>query len=373
MKVMFASGDVGGARALLPVIELCEKSSLPFVMFENGHIISEAPERWETASLSNELDRAAAEILFKRNKIGVLVFASSVKDAIPLTLARWARELNIPVIHVLDNWTGYRTRMEKDGLPTFIPDIYTVIDDLAREESIKEGIDASVLKITGQPALASLSREYRPQGGIDIQTERKRLGFDPEKPMIVFVSEPVENDQGASPSSPEFRGYTEKIVLRLFCEALQPHADEIEIGILPHPREDVDRSLKHWNECCGSLKGSLLRLGNGRESLFLADAVAGMASILLYEAWLLGKPVISLQPGLRQKQLRMLQKRNGVVFIDSYEEVTASVTSWVTAIQTGNWTALRPEAQLHEKAPENIFRLAEKFLNQMSFQKVISS
>ena len=373
MKVMFASGDVGGARALLPVMELCEKSSLAFVMLEHGYIISKAPKRWERVSLGDEFDMTISESLFKRNDIGVLMFASSVKDTIPLTLARKARELNIPVIHVLDNWTGYRRRMEMDGLQSFAPDIYTAIDDLAFEEAIKEGIDESVLKITGQPALASLSREYYSRQKLKIRNERKRFGIDPDKVMIVFVSEPVENDQGASPSSPEFRGYTEKIVLRLFCEALQPHAGEIEIGLLPHPREDVDSFLNHWNECCGSLKGSLLRFGTGRESLFWADAVAGMASILLYEAWLLGKPVISLQPGLRHKQLRMLQKRSGVVFNDSYEEMTTSLASWVKTIKTDSWTALRPEAQLHEKAPENIFRLVEKFLNQISFRKVINS
>lgn len=373
MKVMFASGDIGGARALLPVMEFCERKSLPFVMLEHGHIISEAPKRWGRVSLGDEFDMTIAESLFKRNDIGVIVFASSVKDAIPLKLARWARELNISVIHVLDNWTGYRRRMEMDGLPAFTPDIYTAIDDFAFEEAIKEGIDESGLKITGQPALASLSREYRFRKELDIRNERTRLGIAPGKIFIVFVSEPVEHDQGASPSSPEFRGYTEKIVLRLFCEVLQPYSNTIEIGLLPHPREDVDSFLNHWNECCGSLKGSLLRLGNGRESLFCADAVAGMASILLYEAWLLGKSVISLQPGLRHKQLRMLQKRSDVIFNDSYEGITTSLESWVTAIQTDNWTALRPEAQLHEKAPENIFRLVEKFLNQISFQNVINS
>jgi hypothetical protein len=373
MKVMFASGDVGGARALLPVMELCEKKSLPFVMFEHGHIVSEAPKRWEKIFLGNGMDRAAAESLFKQSNIGVLVFASSVKDAVPLTLARRARELNVPVIHVLDNWTGYRRRMEMDGLHAFTPDMYTAVDDLAFKEAIKDGIDESILKITGQPALASLSREHNSRQKLDMQKECKCLGVDSNKTMIVFVSEPVEHDQGASSESPEFRGYTEKIVLRLFCEALQPHVDEIEIGILPHPREDKDRLSRLWNECRGSLAGRLLRCGTGRESLFLADAVAGMASILLYEAWLLGKPVISLQPGLRQKQLRMLQKRNGVVFIDSYEEVTTSLASWVMAIRTGNLTALRPEVKLHKNAPENIFRLAEKCLNQMSFRKVISS
>ncbi|MBN2397761.1 MAG: hypothetical protein JXI32_05220 [Deltaproteobacteria bacterium] len=373
MNVLFASGDVGGARALLPVMALCEKELLPFVMLEHGHIVSEAPGRWKKVSPGDQPDATAVESAFKRNDIGVLVFTSSVKDTLPLTLARRARELDIPVVHVLDNWTGYRRRMEKDGMAAFTPDVYTVPDALACEEAVMDGIDRSIVKITGQPALASLCAEYRSREGRDGETERKRLGIDPARSLVVFVSEPAEDDQGASPASPQFRGYTEKTVLPLFCEALQPHADAIEMGILPHPREDRNRLAALWEQCRGSLTGTLLHLDTGRGGLFVADAVAGMASLLLYEAWLLGRPVISLQPGLRQAQLRMLQKRSGVIFVDSHEEIIPSVASWVATIQAGNRDALRPEAQLHKNAPGNIFRLVKELLNRKSFRKVINS
>jgi hypothetical protein len=373
MNVLFASGDVGGARALLPVMALCEKKSLPFVMLEHGHIVSEAPGRWKKISPGDQPDATAVESAFKRNNIGVLVFTSSVKDILPLTLARRARELDIPVVHVLDNWTGYRRRMEKDGLAAFMPDVYTVPDDRAFEEAVMEGIDRSTVRITGQPALASLCPEYSSWKGRDGETERRRLGIDPAKSLVVFVSEPAEDDQGASPESPQFRGYTEKTVLPLFCKALQPHADAIEMGILPHPREDRDRLAALWERCRGPLTGTLLHLDTGREGLFLADAVAGMASLLLYEAWLLGRPVISLQPGLRQTQLRMLQKRRDVVFVDSHEGIVPSVASWVATIQAGKGDILRPEARLHEKAPENVFRFVKELLDRKSLRKVINS
>lgn len=373
MNVLFASGDVGGARALLPVMALCEKKSIPFVMLEHGHIVGEAPKRWKKISLNDPLEPATVKNTLRRNNIGVLVFTSSVKDTLPLTLARGARELHIPVVHVLDNWTGYRRRMGKDGLAAFMPDVYTVPDARACEEAVMDGIDRSIVKITGQPALASLCVEYRSREGETRGAGRERLGFDPAKTLIVFVSEPVENDQGASPESPQFRGYTEKTVLPLFCEALQSHAEAIEIGILPHPREDKDGLGTLWDKSRGSLAGKLLHLGTGREGLFMADAVAGMASLLLYEAWLLGKPVISLQPGLRQRQSRMLQERNGVVFVDSYDGVVPSVASWVTMLQTGGRKTVRPEAQLHEKAPENMFKVVAGLLNRKNVRKVINS
>ena len=373
MKVLFASGDIGGARALLPVIALCARNSLPFAVLEHGHIITELPERWQRVSLNGEQDWTAVESFYKRNDIGLLVFASSVKDSTVLTLARRAKELNILVIHVLDGWTSYRRRMEMDGLPAFVPDVYAVMDDLALQGAVKDGIDESVLKITGQPALASLSNEYASWQKMDTLKERERLGFDSNKTMITFVSEPVKQDQGASSASPQYRGYTEKIVLRLFCDVLQPYADEIEIGLLPHPRENVEELLNFWNACRGSLKGGLVYVNKGRESLFLADGVAGMASLLLYEAWLLGKPVISLQPGLKLAPLRMLERRNGVVFVDSREAISASVATWVSNIRPGMWSIPRPELQIHETAPDKILTLVEKCLKQARLCKAINS
>ena len=373
MKVLFASGDVGGARALLPVIKACSKKDLSFAVLNHGIITKEARPDWKRVSLEGSVDREAIKRLLTKWGIHVLVFTSSIKDTTPLALARRARSLGILVIHVLDSWTGYRRRMEMDGLPAFIPDVYTVMDDLAFEGAVRESIDRSILVVTGQPALASLAGEYASWKKRDQRKVRERFGFDPDKAMVLFVSEPVELDQGVSPKSPQFRGYTEKIVLSLFCEALQPFSDRIEIGLLPHPRESVDDLLRLWNECCGSLSGRLLRISKGREGLFPADGVAGMASVLLYEAWLLGKPVISLQPGLQSEPLRMLEKRDYVLFVDSYENVTKSMTAWASAVQPEHRCPPRPELRMHEKAPENVFRLIEKCLRKTNSRHVINS
>lgn len=372
MKVLFASGDVGGARALLPVIDVCAQNNLSLAVLDHGHITKEAQPDWRRVSLGGVVDGGTLERLLTEHNVRVLVFTSSVKDTIALTLARRAQAVGIPTIHVLDSWTGYRRRLETDGFPTFVPDVYAVMDTLAFEGAVRAGIDQATLVVTGQPALASLSEEYASWANRDRRQERERFGLDQDKTMILFISEPVEHDQGASPESPMFRGYTEKIVLRLFCEALQPFSDRVEIGILPHPREDADGLLRLWSERRGSLDGGVIRVDKGRESLFLADGVAGMASILLYEAWLLDKPVISLQPGLGLEPLRMLGKRNGVVFVDSYENVTASTTAWVSAIRPGSETNPCPELRLHEKAPGNVFRLIEKCLRQTDLRRAVN-
>jgi hypothetical protein len=301
---------------------------------------------------------------FEENGVGVLVFATSSKDTTALTMARRAGACLIPTIHVLDNWTSYALRLRMDGLPPFVPDAYTVIDDLALREAEEDGVDGSVLCVTGQPALASLREEYRAWGN-GVPGDMADRGAPRSGTLVIaFVSEPVTHDQGAMPASPGYRGYTEKEVLSLFCQTMQPYADRVKITVLPHPREDREELSRHWESARGLLEGGIVSVERGRHAIFEADAVVGMASLLLYEAWLLGKPVMSLQPGLRVKPLRMLESREGVLFIDRRENMDDRVKKWVSSIRPGVRKTPLPELGLHEKAPENVFRLIERYARQ---------
>jgi hypothetical protein len=370
MKVLFASGDVGGARVLLPVIESCIRKDLSIVVIDNGHITKEAPKDWERLSPERFLSSTQARAIFEQNEIGLLVFSSSVKDTIPLTLARRARESGIPVFHILDNWTGYRERMETDGFSTFSPDRYIVMDHIAYEDALEAGIEKSTLLVQGHPALSTLSKDYSHWKAENEKEVLKQYGFDSVKERIAFISEPVEQDQGATSQSPTFRGYTEEIVLRLFCGALQPFSEKVQIIIFPHPREDAARLGAYWSKYKGSLDGMLLKLERGREAVFLSNGVAGMASILLYEAWLLGKPVISIQPGLRLKPLRMLGRREAITFVDSYSGVKRAITEWVRGLLDKGKNEVRPELYLNEDASETVCELIQEHLKKEGAESI---
>jgi len=360
MKVFFASGDVGGARAILPVIAACEKNGIPFALLEHGHISKEAPTHWEKISLNSKSNQYTFKRILGEHDIKVLVFTSSLKDPVALTLARVAKDCGVITIHILDHWSNYRERMETDDLPTFLPHYYAVMDSLAFNAAVKSGIDESTLIVTGQPALSALSDEYHKwEKGYDHE-ELKRIGFNPEKRMISYISEPVESDQGATLSSPKYRGYTEKDILRLLCKSLQSFSDKVQIAIFPHPRENVDDLRSAWNEFRGGLEGRLLRSGEKKTVFFPSDGVAGMASILMYEAWLLGKPVISFQPGVQDESLRMLQKREGVFFIESYEDVDRFIAAWIEKVFDKKKIKIRQELNMHQKTPELVCELIKK-------------
>ena len=110
-----------------------------------------------------------------------------------------------------------------------------------------------------------------------------------------------------------------------------------------------------WAVRSGSGRGT----DDVRHSLHHADAVVGMTSLLLYEAWLLGKPVASLQPGLRNEALRALALRKGVVFCDTPEAALTCVPALLKAAPSA---VPRPEPDLtaHASAPELVLKCAEK-------------
>jgi hypothetical protein len=362
MNALFAAGDIGGARALLPIIERCLKEDIGIVITNSGQISKEAPNHCLKVSPEALKSKAFLETFLNNNKIGVFIFASSLKDGTALSLARQMKKLRIPVIHVLDNWTSYRSRMETDGLPVFIPDHYAVMDDMAYKAAIEDGIDESTLMITGQPALADLSTEFAQWKARKDRSIFNHYGFDPNKKLITFISEPVEHDQGRTPKSPGYRGYTEKEVIRRFCAILQPFARDIQIAILPHPREEQGPLAELWNTHKGELFGKILNLPRGRYGVFMSDGVAGMGSVLMYEAWLLGKPVISIQPGLRITSLLMLRHRQHVVFVDYDEKISESLSDWLRGVLRGLEYDLRPDLALHEKAPETLCSLIKGYI-----------
>jgi hypothetical protein len=354
MSVLVVTGDVGGTRAIIPVLDYLSERNEPFTVVEHGFLKNEAVKKWKTISASLHGNNSL-ESLFGNSCFKALIFTTSVKDIFPLKVARLARDFGVYVICLLDNWMNYRYRLEIDGQQVFLPNLYLVMDDLAFEEARKEGLPEHILKVVGQPALASLGEEYHQWSIEDKRREFEILGLRKNRKLIIFISEPVESDQGASPESPQYRGYTEKIVLVELCKRLQPFADKYQLGIIPHPREDTGELDKLWQQHRGVLQGGLIKTNNGRQAVFLADGVAGMVSILLYEAWLINKPVISLQPGLCRPQLDFMRKREGVFCVTVFSEWPAAMKAWMREIdKTNEPVGIKKELELHMRAPGNI-------------------
>lgn len=348
--ILAAGGDVGGCRALLPGLIEAARQGVRVEVLDSGALTVEAPSSWRRCPYS-EAEKALRDRI---SMPSLYTFSTSLRDVIPLRLARLAQTAGVPTLAVLDNWMNYRNRLEIDGNEFFQPDVYAVMDDFARDKAIAEGVPASILRVTGHPALAGLKERYE---SFDRASARRRLGgrwgVDTDgRRLIVFVSEPASLDQGQDASSPLFRGYTELTVLNLLAHSLQPFAEQVVFMLAPHPRED-DATLRNcWEACRGRLAGGVLNRDTGREAVFAADGVCGMASLLLYEALLLGKPVLSVQPGLRLQDLMFLKQKGVDEFVSETAALPMSVSRWMNNLLAGNVRDYHKELELHTHAPE---------------------
>lgn len=338
MKLLFAAGDVGGARALLPVARLAHARGIEVSALAHGTFHIEGDAAWQWLDLPGACAAPADAVLY----------ATSVSDTAALDVAAAAQARGIPLLHMLDNWSSYSARLRRaSGGPHILPDIYAVMDQLAYDEAVADGVPETMLAITGHPNLAHIMTEAESLAGpVATRTD------------ILFVSEPARADSGPA-DAPQSRGYDEQTVAQAVMASLADPALKAALGadpclhLAPHPREDRQLVTARWQALAAAhplpATGTPLRIktvprDGVRAALHGATHVIGMSSILLYEAWLLGRPVASIQPELRGAGLRSLSHRAGLVFCDQAQDVAAAVQSVLAQRTAGPHPHLRQHA-----------------------------
>lgn len=350
MSIFFAAGDPGGANALRPVIAaVCEQGACPWVMASGAFA---GPQSFPDAARLVAPPASGVDFPSYLAQLGVthLCFATSLKDTLPLRLARAAVDLGSTVVAVLDNWVNYRERVSMDGGAPLIPDIYAVMDDLAYAEAVADGIPSSCLRVTGHPNLGSLATDWGAADEAWRQDFRRSLGLGVDgRELLAFVNEPVAHDQGTGPDHPGWRGYTEHTVLAALAQSLRALQAPADVMIIPHPRDDQAALARIWAERGAGQPGRVVDI-KGRQGILAADRVVGMASIMLYEAWLVGRPTLSLQPGLARDDLLSIATRPGMVLVRRVDQILPQVERWLNLRQIG----VLPDLARHKMAARQI-------------------
>jgi len=298
---------VGGVRCLTPVAEACVAAGMDVRLVDHGAV--KAEWRGDAARL------VSAEAVSDPD---CLVFSSSVADGYALGLARAMAGRGVPVIHLLDHWSSYRARMLTDGGELFRPTIYTALDERARREALADGVSEDSLLVVGQPALHDL-------GARDAGATRA------VPPRALFVGEPVVRDQGSDDSHPMFRGYTEFDAIDWFASALA--GADARVLLLPHPSQPAEELLSAWRKAGRGVAAELApRVRRGRDLFGEIEGLAGMASMLLYEGWLYGLPVLSLQPHRRRPYLDCLSDREAAWLVDRPDRLEPAAAAWLRAL-----------------------------------------
>ena len=327
MNILVTAVEVGSVRAILPVCLELIRGGDNLIIEKKGHFLIEPVEELALSLVDLPENDIDLKKFISDNKINIVLFSVNVHDSRPLQIARVADILNIKTIHILDYWNGYRARMELDGLNMFVPSAYLVPDNFALQKAIEEGIPSQIIKVAGQPALADVDVSYiEASKGIDPFLDRRK-----NKNVILFVLEPVANDQGSSyEENANYRGYTEKDVLILLIKALRISEEQFSVILVPHPRQNIDEIKDFWQASGGKPFGEVYTERKGQLLLPFVSGVIGMASTLLFEAWLVGKSVLSIQPGASNNPLEMLLNQDGFSLIDKHVNSEEIIVKWLS-------------------------------------------
>lgn len=174
------------------------------------------------------------------------------------------RKRNVPCVSYIDTWVNYQWRFLDTDCPRY-PDFILVPDKAAEEEAVAEGLPREKLVVIGQPAFEGI--------GVSARGEN----------AAVFLDQPDPRDTRIS------YGYSMKDAWQLVCEHHKNYPNAFsKLIFCPHPeRRSPDIELPDSVEV-----REFKKLMPSEFSI-----VFGVSSTAMVESFLMGKSVVSVQPG----------------------------------------------------------------------------
>lgn len=301
MKILLASQEPGASRGLVPVAQAA---------MDAGHIVQVVSRQWGTAlfrssgcaireiqdNMGDDVEKSLVEI---EPDVVLTGLAGAPGQSLDLEMQRAAKKLRVPRTALLDASMYYRDRVAGPrGEPFYyLPDKIFVLNDFTRQEMLAEGFPPASIVVTGQPVydyLALQRNNPRPSGS---------------SVEVVFFSEGLAKESRRRPEHDV--GYDEDVVVPLLIDILKDLASNrpIVLTIKRHPKEETRDRI--YRPTPGLTVRDVLDT-DSVELMLKADLVCGMSSSLLLEAWLAGKAVVSLQPGLTSWN-RLVLCRAGII------------------------------------------------------------
>ena len=266
---------------------------------------------------------------------------------------QWAKMLSIPSIAYVDCWWGYENRFRLPGEDGFqlIPDTIATIDDLARNDLIAAGFNPGKIVTLGSPWFDELNQLGKTL--TDTTALRCELGIPSDRFVLLFVSQPLEKTFG----SEQLYGFTERTTLCALLNSLN-RLDEavrstLTLIILLHPEED-DTIPASVVSTFGKGIHTFIRKNDPHKMVLASDLVTGMFSILLAEAVILKRPVISIQLNLKREEILITNRISATLSVNSEVDLSHQITE---AIHSAEYRDARLRQQdSFETTPEAIMK-----------------
>jgi len=224
-----------------------------------------------------------------------------------------AKKLGIKSLAVLDFWMGYVRRFSDVFTGErfkYLPDKIAIMDETAREEMLKEGFDDNLLVITGNPYFDDLPQKAADFSETDKATIRQKIGLAADF-LMFFASSSFKNNQKVC-------GYWDLKIIKIIAETMDslPTDKKQKTGLVLrlHPRtpeadrNEIEEYLKKFPE--NRIK--IVKDISSQELILASDLALTPDSTVAVESVYLGKPCLSLQPGLKIKD-ELIVSRKGII------------------------------------------------------------
>ena len=331
MKVLAFSREAGGAEAIAPICKILNSDD-DLLLIASGHAVN----------LFNDQKLNPIEFCYNEkvledlchNKFGtlperLLTSAASLPhiDMTERQLWQWAQRKNILSVAVLDQWQNYALRFSgqtPNERLAYLPNKICVMDDLAKNEMIKDGLPSERIVITGQPAFERLQAGPK-NSPPKTKMLRSKLNISTREKILTFVAESLQKDFGNT------LGYNELTTLDAIGAILSElNLNHLTIIIKLHPENQLSEFkgfIKKWpNLNIHLIKDEFL----ASEIFAISNFIIGMSSIMLIEAAIVGKPVISLEINARKEPQLALTRCGVIPFIQNHGEASRIIKSMLT-------------------------------------------
>jgi hypothetical protein len=249
-------------------------------------------------------DEADVQRRWGRRPPDAVVTGTSHYQPFEPSLWKLAARQGVPSLAILDSWTNLPARFA-EGQPDFVG----AVDTGQVAELNQLGFPSDRVLLAGHPFLRDLLRNRPEPAAADAPAARGSV-------HLLFVSEPIAEDVAAGRNRPF--GFDQVDVFELLERAAARAAAagrRVTIGVRFHPYEDPARLLARVRDRPPRPPVEL-RIVPGDEpahrSLEWADLVTGVGSMLLLEAIVFGRPVLSVQPGLSREDTFIASERGFV-------------------------------------------------------------
>jgi hypothetical protein len=300
MEILFFVEDPGAANFILDIPQKVSNEGVVAQLFASS-FASEFLLKRNVAFIDLNKNQEAADILIKYSPKLIVVGTSQNSRSIGLDLIDCGKRLGIPTIGFVDSPADcdYRFRGQSKDPLKHEPDWVLAPDNFTKSILVQLGFRKEKIDICGNPNYKRILKLKSEYDKIGVKKLRHDLNIkDSGSPLIIFIDEHLNSHDKRLFKSEDylFSGNQNaknrnEIILSELLLALRSCKIPQNIIVRLHPKSNESgyNIFKNQIQSFSSENDPL-------KVLYCADIVVGMTSMLLVEALLLGKDVISIIP-----------------------------------------------------------------------------